>query len=147
VAFVGFSTIEPFDFRAGLSEPGTAWGFEQRVRDGVHRARRHADVVVATFHWGIEGDFHESPQQRALARVALDSGATAVIGGHPHVLQPVKRLARRVIAYSLGNFVFFPVRPGSDRTALLDLRLGAGRVERTYLRHGRIVGTRPVLDR
>ncbi|MEA2123793.1 MAG: hypothetical protein QOI80_575, partial [Solirubrobacteraceae bacterium] len=27
VAFVGYSVIEPFDFRAGRHEPGTAWGF------------------------------------------------------------------------------------------------------------------------
>jgi hypothetical protein len=143
VAFVGFSVIEPPDFRAGRHEPGTAWGFPSRVRHAVTVARRRADVVVATFHWGIEGDFHESPAQRALAQVALRAGATAVIGGHPHVLQPLRRLRHRVIAYSLGNFVFTPVRPGSDRTAILELRLSAGRVERSRLRHGTIAGTRP----
>jgi poly-gamma-glutamate synthesis protein (capsule biosynthesis protein) len=101
--------------------------------------------VIATFHWGIEGDFHESPAQRALAHVALRSGASAVIGGHPHVLQPVRRLRHRVIAYSLGNFVFTPVRPGSGRTGILELRLGAHRVEGARLRRGRIVGTRPTV--
>ncbi|PJF34919.1 MAG: capsular biosynthesis protein, partial [Candidatus Thermofonsia Clade 1 bacterium] len=34
------------------------------------------------------------------------SGATAVIGAHPHVLQGLQRHKNGIIAYSLGNFAF-----------------------------------------
>jgi poly-gamma-glutamate synthesis protein (capsule biosynthesis protein) len=144
VAFVGFSTIEPFSFVAGPSDPGTAWGFPARVRRGVRRAARQADVVIATFHWGIEYSPHQNAQQVGLARVALDAGATAVIGAHPHVPQPLVRRGRRLVAYSLGNFVFTPGLPPGAATRLLELRLARGRVARSHLRRGTIVGSRPV---
>jgi poly-gamma-glutamate capsule biosynthesis protein CapA/YwtB (metallophosphatase superfamily) len=145
IAFVGFSTILPFEFQARAGDPGTAWGYPERVTSGVRRARRHADVVVATFHWGIERDFQENARERALARVALRAGATAVIAGHPHVLQPIHRTARRVVAYSLGNFVFSAGSPGTQSTGILELRLAARRVASSHLRRATIVNSRPVL--
>ena len=149
VAFVGFSTILPFDFQAGAADPGTAWGYPERVRAGVRRARRMgADVVVATFHWGIERDPVEDPRERALAQVALDAGATAVIGAHPHVLQPIRRVGeRRLVAYSLGNFVFSAASPSTERTGILELRLARRRVASYRFRRATIVNSRPVLVR
>jgi poly-gamma-glutamate synthesis protein (capsule biosynthesis protein) len=147
VAFVGFSVILPFEFRASGHRAGTAWGFPDRVRSAVRAAHRHADVVIASFHWGIERRFTESAAQRALAQVALRAGATAVIGAHPHVLQPIVRRAHgRLIAYSLGNFVFSASSPGTERTGILELRLAAGRVAGAHLRRAHIVASRPVLS-
>jgi poly-gamma-glutamate synthesis protein (capsule biosynthesis protein) len=147
VAFAGFSTILPFEFRALDGDPGTAWGFPERVRATVSRARRHADVVIATFHWGIERDARESPAQRALADVALDAGADAVIGAHPHVLQPIRRLAgERLVAYSLGNFVFSAATPGTSATGILQVGLGRLGVIRAHLVRAAIQAGRPVLD-
>lgn len=147
VAFVGFSTILPFDFQAGRNEPGTAWGYPGRVAGAVRRARRRgADVIVAAFHWGIERDTVEDARERALARVAFRAGATTVIGHHPHVLQPIRRFGpRRLVAYSLGNFVFSAASPGTQKTGILELRLARRRVARHRFRRARIVASRPVL--
>lgn len=148
VAFVGFSEILPFDFRAGPGRPGTAWAFPGRVRDAAREASRRADVVIATFHWGTERDTSPSPAQRSLARLALGAGATAVIGAHPHVLQPVERAgAGRLVAYSLGNFVFGAHSPGTERTGVLLLALGARRVLDHRLVRARIQAGRPLLSR
>jgi poly-gamma-glutamate synthesis protein (capsule biosynthesis protein) len=148
VAFVGFSTILPFEFRALGQNPGTAWGFPARVRSAVRRARRRADVVVAAFHWGTERATRESAAQRALAGVALRAGATAVIGSHPHVLQPIRRLPRRrLVAYSLGNFVFSASSPVTARTGVLELSLARRGVVGSRLKRATIRASRPVLDR
>lgn len=148
VAFVGFSTILPFDFRALGHDPGTAWGFPARVRGAVRRARRRADVVVAAFHWGIERATRESAAQRALARVALRAGATAVIGSHPHVLQPIRQVPRRrLVAYSLGNFVFSASSPTTARTGILEVSLARRGVVGSRLKRATIRAGRPVLDR
>jgi poly-gamma-glutamate synthesis protein (capsule biosynthesis protein) len=146
VAFVGFSTILPFEFRAGPHEPGTAWGFPARVREAVRRAHRQADVVIATFHWGIERMFHSNAQQRALAHVALQAGATAVIAGHPHVQQEIVRRRNRVIAYSLGNFVFSANTPGTESTGILQLHLARHRVASSPFRRATIYASRPILQ-
>ena len=148
VAFVGFSQILPFDFRAIGARPGTAWAFPGSVARSIRTARRQADVVIAMFHWGIERDPTPEPYQRALAQTALRAGATAVIGAHPHVLQPIHRPPRRLIAYSLGNFVFSAGSPGTQRTGVLEFRVGAHRVAPgARLRRATIVASRPVLDR
>jgi poly-gamma-glutamate synthesis protein (capsule biosynthesis protein) len=146
VAFVGFSDIGPASFAAGPASPGTAFASPAAIAAGVRAARRRADVVIASFHWGVERSTTEDARQRGFAQAALDAGATAVIGAHPHVLQPVRRPASgRVIAYSLGNFVWAAGSPATSRTGILRLRLSARGVENARLLPAQIVGTRPRL--
>jgi poly-gamma-glutamate capsule biosynthesis protein CapA/YwtB (metallophosphatase superfamily) len=102
--------------------------------------------VIATFHWGVERSHVEDGRQRAFAAAALGAGATAVIGAHPHVLQPIRPARpRRLVAYSLGNFVFGAASPGTTRTGILRLRLSARGVEGHRLAPAVIEGTRPRL--
>jgi hypothetical protein len=143
VAFVGFSNILPTSFFAGRGRPGTQAASIRAIRRGVRRARRRADVVIATFHWGTERARREDARQRAFASAALAAGATAVIGAHPHVLQPIRRIGRRLVAYSLGNFVFGAASPATTSTGILALRLSARGVESSWLARAVIEGTRP----
>ena len=64
-----------------------------------------ADVVIPVMHWGWESAVANT-RQRQLARLMIDAGADAVIGGHPHQLQDTEEYKGRPIFYSLGNFVF-----------------------------------------
>jgi len=110
--------------------------------------RRRSDVVIATFHWGVERSTSENARQRAFARAALDAGATAVIGAHPHVLQPVRRPGeerRRLVADSLGNFVWSAGSAATSSTGILRVRLSGRGVEGHRLLRARIEGTRPRL--
>lgn len=71
---------------------------------------RTVDAVVVAPHWGVEYATQPNSSQRNTARRFLDAGADAIIGSHPHVLQPIEKYQTRdgretVIAYSLGNFV------------------------------------------
>jgi poly-gamma-glutamate capsule biosynthesis protein CapA/YwtB (metallophosphatase superfamily) len=145
VAFVGFSNILPVSFFAAPGRPGTQAATIGAIRRGVRRARRRADVVIATFHWGVERALREDARQRAFASAALGAGATAVIGAHPHVLQPIRRIGHRIVAYSLGNFVFAAASPSTTRTGILRLRLSARGVEGSRLAPAVIEGTRPRL--
>lgn len=63
-------------------------------------------LVVLQLHAGYE--FQDSPSDnvRAIAREAIDAGADIVIGHHPHVLQGLEIYKGRLIAYSMGNFIF-----------------------------------------
>ena len=54
-----------------------------------------------------------SESQRALYRRFIDSGADLVLGHHSHVVQGLEAYRGRLIAYSLGNFVF-PGMFGTD---------------------------------
>ncbi|MFN3453402.1 MAG: CapA family protein [Pseudobdellovibrio sp.] len=78
----------------------------------IKQLRTHDDIdfILITPHWGIEYDDTPSILQKNLARKFLEAGALAVVGSHPHVLQPVEKYITKdkretFIAYSLGNFV------------------------------------------
>ena len=71
-----------------------------------------ADYIIVMPHWGIEYERHQNKAQAGYARYMYECGADMVIGGHPHVVQPITLenrneygVAQRVTAYSLGNFV------------------------------------------
>jgi poly-gamma-glutamate capsule biosynthesis protein CapA/YwtB (metallophosphatase superfamily) len=147
VAFLGFSDVRPLGFDAGARTPGTAPAFPYYVRAGVRAARRRADVVVAYFHWGVERAQRPNGDQRALGRAALDAGAHVVLGAHPHVLQPFRRRGTRLVAWSLGNFVFPAFSPGTTRTGVLRIGLERGGLRSFSFRRARIHGVQPRLAR
>lgn len=67
-------------------------------------------AVIFLPHWGTEYVEVPGSEQRRLGRAALEAGAAAVIGTHPHVLQPIEPYRTAdgrdaFIAYSLGNFI------------------------------------------
>jgi poly-gamma-glutamate synthesis protein (capsule biosynthesis protein) len=67
------------------------------------------DAVIVTPHWGKEYAPLPRPKETALARRLIEAGAVAVIGSHPHVLQPWERVVaddgrQGLVVYSLGNF-------------------------------------------
>ena len=107
VAFVGASMIVPAGFTASADTPGIASAHSPaRVLDTVRAAAAEADAVIVAVHWGIERDTCPSNDQRLFARQLLDAGADAIIGHHPHVLQPVESVGNKLVAYSLGNFIW-----------------------------------------
>lgn len=146
IAFLGYSDVNPLGFPAGPATPGTARAWPWQVAEDVRRAKRANDLVVVWFHWGEELVPEPSAAQRRLAAEALAAGATVVLGAHPHVLGGVARPARgRLVAWSLGNFVFPSFRDDTTRTGILLVELDAGGVRGWRLRPARIEGARPVL--
>ena len=47
-------------------------------------------------------------RQRRAARIAVEAGASPVVGNHPHVVQAVEAFPTGFVDYALGNFVFDP---------------------------------------
>ncbi len=78
-----------------------------------------AEIVIASFHWGIERIYHHTYDQEVYAYAAIDAGANIVFGHHPHVLQEIECYNGGVIYYSLGNFSF----GGNDNPSDFDTAL------------------------
>ncbi len=77
-----------------------------RLASDVAAAKERADVVIVSFHWGVEYSHGQTARQVELAHAAIDDGADLVIGSHPHVLGGIETYHDGLILYSLGNFVF-----------------------------------------
>jgi poly-gamma-glutamate synthesis protein (capsule biosynthesis protein) len=106
---------------AGPSQPGLASAKRvDRLVEEVRRARVDADTVVVYVHWGIERETCPSPAQQELAQALVDAGADVVVGAHTHRLQGAGRLDGALVAYGLGNFVFYSSSgPGTHSGVLL----------------------------
>ncbi len=122
VAFLAYTLTFPEEFWATADRPGSPFGHEAQVRADIAAAKSQADIVLVSFHWGQEGKTELRDYQRSLGRAAIDAGAAAVIGHHPHVLQGVERYKNGVILYSLGNFAFGTYGPEAFRSAIATLR-------------------------
>ncbi|NOJ83307.1 CapA family protein [Myxococcus xanthus] len=110
----------------------------EQVVEAVRAAAARCDALIVLAHWGTEYKGEPRPEDRELGRALLDAGARAVIGHHPHVLQPLESYQtvdgrKGLIAYSLGNLVanqdrFYQheagaKRSGGDRRDSMLLRL------------------------
>jgi poly-gamma-glutamate capsule biosynthesis protein CapA/YwtB (metallophosphatase superfamily) len=94
-----------------------AWSIDEHVLEDIRDARavHRADLVIPFMHWGREQQPEPSARQRDLARKMIDAGADVVVGGHPHVTQGAEYYRKRLIVYSLGNFVFDGFDEGRSR--------------------------------
>ena len=118
IAFLGYSQFfnqsgndcpSPAALRGRPCLKASLLDADRAVAD-VRAASQGADAVVVSLHWGEEYKQEPTDAEVALAHRLADAGALAVVGHHPHVLQPIELYPRAdgqvaLIAYSLGNFV------------------------------------------
>ena len=71
-----------------------------------------AQVIILFIHWGDEYHITPNATQKAMAQKLCDLGVDVIIGGHPHVIQPMEMLTsttqperNTICIYSLGNSV------------------------------------------
>ncbi len=78
------------------------------VINEIEAAKNKVDHVIVFPHIGSELVDVPSPQDIDTCRSFIDAGATAVIGHHPHIIQGFENYKNRIIAYSLGSFIYLP---------------------------------------
>ncbi len=112
-----------WNYRCGskTNDAGCAVDSPDVLAEDIGRLRPQVDRVVVAFHWGVPYLREPSAEDRAKARLAIDCGADAVVGHHPHIIQPFEIYRERPIFYSVGNFTF-----GSANSRAEGLMLGFG---------------------
>lgn len=144
VAVLAFTRIIPRSgWIAGEDQPGLASGHNFKLMmDSVKAAESHADITVVGMHWGNEYEDFPEEKEIHLARALVDAGADIVVGHHPHVLQGVEIYSGKIIAYSLGNFIFTnSSSPKGREGAILQVIAGSNgeysaRIIPTYINNG-----------
>ena len=113
IAFLAFTELlnNPGRDVAPAGEPHVAIFDIPRAERAVREAAAIADAVIVSAHWGTEYVSKPGRYQVDKAHRMIAAGAIAVLGHHPHVLQPIELYRPEggerdgVIAYSLGNFI------------------------------------------
>jgi poly-gamma-glutamate capsule biosynthesis protein CapA/YwtB (metallophosphatase superfamily) len=139
VAIIGIAKIGPSpEGRADAARAGTTNGRDQvATLQAIRDAKKVAPIVIVFNHWGVELDRCPQPDDKALAQAMLDAGASAVVGAHPHVLQGISTPPGKLIAFSMGNFVFYAKRAAARDTMVLTITFAT---DGTVLDHKVVVG-------
>lgn len=70
-----------------------------------------AEIIIALPHWGTEYSISPSKTQYKWRDLLYRNGVSAIVGSHPHVVQPIEEVRdrdgnlERITAYSLGNYI------------------------------------------
>jgi len=115
---------------AGPSKPGLASAKnEPRLLRAVREARRTSDTVVVYVHWGVELQSCPTGDQTSLADRLVAAGADVVVGSHAHVLLGAGMKQKALVAYGLGNFVFYAFRELTSQTGVLEVTVTGRRID------------------
>lgn len=77
------------------------------LKDSIAQAKKHADVVIASFHWGTASQpAILTDYERILGPAAIDAGADIVFGHHHHYLRGIEIYQGKPIFYGLGHYAF-----------------------------------------
>lgn len=79
--------------------------------------------VIALPHMGVEYRPIAEVEKETAYRSMIDHGADIVVGAHPHVVQNSEVYNGRLIAYSVGNFLFDQQILGAETTQTLGVGL------------------------
>lgn len=106
IAFLAYTNLVARSITQEHSKPAVAYLDLEKTKEDIVRAKEIADVVFVSLHWGEEYKTTNNDWQEGVAKELIDAGADAVIGHHPHVVEPHEKYNGGYIFYSLGNFVF-----------------------------------------
>lgn len=86
--------------------------FYEEIEDQLSKMKSDgAEVLTVYMHWGDEYNLTGNSWQKQIAQKLCDMGVDVIIGGHPHVVEPMELLEssdgghKTVCVYSVGNFV------------------------------------------
>ena len=124
IAFLGaVDWLEPAlipAWSATETQPGLAFSIDRTLLvAAVGAVRPDVDTLVVFLHWGTEGTNCASPQQGELAGALLEAGADIVVGSHAHRVFGAGRVGSSLVAYGLGNFVYYREDGESGRSGVL----------------------------
>ena len=143
-----YNNHQPY-LNAGFNKPGFANLTESNIIQQINSVRDVADLIILEMHSGSEysvspsdwfgkvilnedpdADEDYSPDFRSpresdieIRHFAIDQGADAVICHHPHIIHGFEVYNGKLIAHSLGNFIFDLNYPETFPTVILNSKI------------------------
>jgi poly-gamma-glutamate synthesis protein (capsule biosynthesis protein) len=104
---------------------------EELIKRDISKARElNVDIVLVHLHYGPEYNREPNDYQKEIVQKIIELGADIIIGGHPHVIQPVDffktnntKLDSGFVAYSMGNFISNQRWRYSDAGVILNIQI------------------------
>lgn len=104
------------------SKPGVTDGYNaQATESAITELRKKVDVLIVVTHWGEEESFCPRDREVASAEKWQSLGADIIVGSHSHTIQPINFADNKLVAYSMGNFIFYSSKIETRRTGILKI--------------------------
>ena len=113
----------------------------ENIKSTIQYLDSLTDIVIASFHAGAEGSKHQHVTRKRefyygedrgnvyeLAHLMIDHGADIILGHGPHIVRAIEVYKKRLIAYSLGNFLTygrFNLRGLAGEAPILEIKTNA----------------------
>ena len=106
---------------------------KDQIAQDIQKAKeQNPDLIVAMMHWGQEYQTAPNAEQQELADYLFKNGIDIILGGHPHVLQPMEKRTIQLedgtqkegfIIYSQGNFSADQKEENTKTSVILNLTI------------------------
>lgn len=125
IGVLGFAKVNGGpDSIAKKDKPGITDGYDARSTDNaITHLRKLSDVLIILAHWGEEGSLCTRDWEIASAKKWFSLGADIIVGSHTHTMQPITLEKNKLVAYSLGNFIFYSSKIENRTTGILKIRI------------------------
>ena len=126
------------DYRAAGGDEQLATTRDEAILEDIGRLRAQVDLVILQIHWGYEFALYPFLSHRERARRFAEAGADLVLCHHAHVPMGLERWKGKLIAYGLGNLLFYRSNylgqhPWSRRSFVLQVSFGKSGVHKARL--------------
>lgn len=118
LSYVGWPAGPPTQ-SAENDKGGAALGTTDNLLSTTRKSVENGGTPILQFHGGLEYVEEPTLAMETKLKQAIDAGAALVIGHHPHVVQGLELYQSKLIAWSLGNFLFDQYFYSAQSAALL----------------------------
>jgi poly-gamma-glutamate capsule biosynthesis protein CapA/YwtB (metallophosphatase superfamily) len=144
LGFVGWKgKVEPNQI-AESGKGGAAFGSDEAIEEAVRREVKAGRAPIVQYHGSSEYSDRPTDISERRMKLAIDSGAALVVSHHPHVSHGLELYKGRLIAYSLGNFLFDQYFPETQATYALKVWMDGDRLFRAEMIPIQLLDYRPV---
>ena len=77
----------------------------EKAQQDIEKVKGKVDVILVAMHWGTEYSLGVDEKQTEIANYLSSLGVDIIIGSHPHVVEPIERIGKTLVIYSLGNYI------------------------------------------
>lgn len=133
LGYVGWQGSSKPQQTANADHGGAAFGSAKNIIDGVTMARKQKQTPIVQYHGSLEYSKEPTGVTEQRLKSAIDAGAALAVAHHPHVTQGIELYNNKLIAYSMGNFVFDQNFSATQQSFMLYVWLDEGQFHRAEI--------------
>lgn len=145
LGYVGWAgNFSPNQVAEGVDDSGAAFGTRENIELAVSREIDAGRLPVIQYHGSREYADEPTLVTETRLKQAIDDGAVLAIAHHPHVVQGFELYQGRLIAYSMGNFIFDQYHYATQYSYMLYVWMDGDRFHRAEVVPIHIQGLTPM---